>query len=67
MGRSATLTDEDRGKLTVMQGQRPKLSILTYDDVLDRARANLERHFGPLSLRAQNLDVYFYRDDPVTR
>jgi hypothetical protein len=63
MGRSATLTDEDRRKLTVIQGQRPKLSILTYDDLLDRARANLERLFGPLSLTGQNLDVYFYRDD----
>jgi hypothetical protein len=62
VGRSATLTDDNRKKLAVMQGQRPKLLILTYDDLLDRARANLERHFGPLSLRGQNLDVYFYRD-----
>jgi hypothetical protein len=62
IGRSAALTDDDRRKLTLMQGQQPKLLILTYDDLLDRARANLERHFGPLSLKAQNLDVYFYRD-----
>jgi hypothetical protein len=62
IGRSAALTDDNRRKLTVMQGQQPKLLILTYDDLLDRARANLERHFGPLSLTSQNLDVYFYRD-----
>jgi Domain of unknown function (DUF4263) len=62
MGRSEALTDDDRRKLTVMQGQRPTLLILTYDDLLDRARANLERLFGPLSLRAQNLDVYFFRN-----
>jgi hypothetical protein len=67
IGRSAALTDDNRRKLAVMRGRRPMLLILTYDDLLDRARANLERLFGPLSLRAQNLDVYFYRDDPVTR
>jgi hypothetical protein len=63
IGRSASLTEDNRGRLAVMQSQRPRLSILTYDDLIDRARANLERHFGPLSLRAQNLEVYFYRDD----
>jgi len=63
IGRSASLTEEHRRTLSVMQGQRPRLSITTYDDIIDRARANLERHFGPLSLRAQNLKIYFYRDD----
>ena len=63
IGRSATLTEENRRKLTVIQGQRSKLRILTYDDVIAMARANLERLFGPMSLRAQNLKLYFYRDD----
>jgi hypothetical protein len=62
IGRSAALTDDNRRKLAVMQGQRSRLLILTYDDLLDRARANLERLFGPMSWRTQNLDVYFYRD-----
>jgi hypothetical protein len=66
MGRSEELTEANRRMLTLMQGAS-NLLILTYDDLLDRARANLERHFGPLSLRARNLDVYFYRNDPVTR
>jgi hypothetical protein len=48
-----------------MRGQRPMLSILTYDEIIAKARANLERHFGPLSIRAQNLDLYFYRGDPA--
>jgi Domain of unknown function (DUF4263) len=61
IGRSASLTEENRRTLTVMQSQR--LSIMTYDDLIDRARANLEQLFGPLSLRAQNLEVYFYRSD----
>ena len=47
-----------------MQGQRRGLSIMTYDELIDRARANLERHLGPLSLRAKNMDIYYYRPDP---
>ena len=63
IGRSVTLTDENRRKLTVIQGQRSKLRILTYDDVIATARITLERLFGPMSLRAQNLKLYFYRND----
>jgi Domain of unknown function (DUF4263) len=63
IGRSASLTEDNRRTLAVLQSQRPRLTIMTYDDLLDRARANLERHFGPLSIRAQNLDIYFYRAD----
>jgi len=62
IGRSGSLTEENRRMLTVMQTQRTRLSILTYDDVIERARANLERHFGPMSMITQNLEVYFYRD-----
>jgi hypothetical protein len=65
IGRSASLTERNRRKLDVMRGQRPGLSIVTYDELIGRARANLERHFGPLSIRAQNLDIYFYRPDPA--
>jgi ribosomal protein S15P/S13E len=61
IGRSASLTEKNRRTLSVLQSQRQKLTIMTYEDLLDRARANLERHFGPLSIRAQNLDIYFYR------
>ena len=64
IGRSATLTEHNRRKLAVMQGQRRGLSIMTYDELIDRARANLERHLWPLSLRAKNMDIYYYRPDP---
>jgi hypothetical protein len=37
---------------------------MTYDDVIAKARANLERHFGPLSLRGENLKLYFYKEKP---
>ena len=65
IGRSASLTERNRRKLAVMQGRHPGLIIMTYDELLDRARANFERHLGPLSLRAQNLKIYYYRHDPA--
>jgi hypothetical protein len=65
IGRSASLTENNRRRLALLQGQRPRLSILTYDDIIRRARENLERHFGPLSFKTQNLDLYFYRGDPA--
>jgi hypothetical protein len=40
----------------------PRLFIMTYDYVIDRARTNLERHLGPLSIKS-NLELYFYRND----
>jgi hypothetical protein len=62
IGRSAGLTEENWRALTALQTERPKLSILTYDQLLDRARANIERLLGPLSLRTQGLKLYFYRE-----
>ena len=61
IGRLAALSEENRRKLAVMQGQRPHLSVITYDELIERARANLERLLGPLSIRTQNLTLYFYR------
>jgi hypothetical protein len=65
IGRNAGLSEENRRKLVVIQGQTPKLQILTYDEIILRARANLERLFGPLSMRARGLKLYFYREAVV--
>jgi hypothetical protein len=51
IGRSASLTEENRRKLATLQAQQNKLRILTYDDVIAAARANLERLLGPFSLK----------------
>lgn len=61
IGRSASLTDENRRKLTTLQAQHNKLRILTYDDLLASCRAHLERILGPLSLPEQNVEVFYYR------
>jgi len=61
IGRSASLTEENRRKLATIEGQLNKLRILTYDDLAATARANLERILGPLSFQSQNAEVYYYR------
>jgi hypothetical protein len=61
IGRSGSLTAENREKLVTLQSQYGKLRILTYDDVLIGARANLERLLGPLMLNMENIDVYFFK------
>ncbi len=61
IGRSDTLTDDNRQKLATLQNMNPKLRILTYDDVLAAARANLEHIVGPLSLVGENAKIYFFR------
>jgi hypothetical protein len=61
IGRSKSLTEENRRKLTTLQNDQPKLRVLTYDDLLAGARANLERILGPLTLTGQNVKLYFFK------
>ena len=61
IGRSASLSEENRRRLTTLQTQHSKLQILTYDDVISNARANLERLFGPMGIVAQNAELYFFK------
>jgi len=60
IGRSGGLTEGNWRALSALQSERPRLMILTYDQLLDRARANFERLFGPLSIRSTNLKLYFF-------
>jgi Domain of unknown function (DUF4263) len=64
IGRSASLTEENRRKLVSLQALQNKLQILTYDDLIARARANLERILGPLDFKGQNVELYFYKEPP---
>jgi Domain of unknown function (DUF4263) len=61
IGRSKSLIEENRRKLTTLQNDQPKLRVLTYDDLLAGARANLERILGPLSLTGDNVRLYFFK------
>ena len=62
IGRSASLTEDNRRKLATLQAQQNKLRIVTYDDLLASARANLEQLLGPLTLQGQNVTFYFYKE-----
>jgi hypothetical protein len=63
IGRSASLSDEDRRKLATLQSQIPRLRILTYDELVQTAKAVAENLFGPLDIAGQNLQIYY----PPTR
>jgi len=60
IGRSSGLTDENRRKLETMASTIPKLRVLTYDDVLAAARANIERLLGPLGIES-NMQLHYFR------
>ncbi len=64
IGRSAALTDENRHKLTTIMNQRPKLRILTYDDVLMNARTTAEQLLGPLGFET-NMEMFFFNRAPM--
>lgn len=59
IGRSASLTDENRRKIAAMQNQVPKLRVLTYEDLLQNAKAVAENLFGPLDITGENVDIAF--------
>ena len=59
IGRSATLTENNRRTLTTIENTSPKLKIMTYDDVLSNARATLENLLGPLWGLGANTEVYY--------
>jgi hypothetical protein len=46
IGRSASLTEQDRRKLTTLQGATPRLRILTYDDLLVAATHSIVNLLG---------------------
>jgi hypothetical protein len=59
IGRSSSLTEANRRKLTALQAQIPKLRILTYEELLQSAQALAENLFGPLALTGQNVDIHY--------
>ena len=64
IGRSTTLSEDDRRKLTTLQNQIPRLRILTYDDLIQSSKAVAENLFGPLDFTGQNLEIYYLPPRP---
>ena len=59
IGRSASLTPENRRKLTTLESDTPSRRIMTYDDVYDNAKALLENMFGPLNIASPNTRIFY--------
>jgi 2-succinyl-5-enolpyruvyl-6-hydroxy-3-cyclohexene-1-carboxylate synthase len=59
IGRSASLTIDNRRKLETLQAQQNKLRIITYDDVLSNAKESLSRILGNLDIQGHNLEIYY--------
>lgn len=61
IGRGESLTPENRRKLTSPENESPKTKIMTYDDVLENAKAVVENLLGPLWDTGGKTEVYFPR------
>ena len=59
IGRSIVLNEELRRKLVTMENERPRLKIMTYDDLLANAKATFENILGPIWDPGPNAEVYF--------
>ena len=64
IGRSNTVSEEGRRKLGTMRSDNPRQTIMTYDDLLDNAKAAIENVLGHLQAAGASTDVYFLRDHP---
>ncbi len=62
IGRSNSLTDENRRKLVAMESESPRVKIMTYDDIYDNAKAVIENLLGPIWDVSGNTEIYYPRD-----
>jgi len=59
IGRSASLSDEDKRKLATMQGTLPKFRILTYDDALIAATQAITNLLGSIPNTEGAVEIYY--------
>lgn len=59
IGRSSSLSPQDRRKLQAMGADSPKLRIMTYDDVYENAKAVLENLLGPMWDAGGSTQIYY--------
>lgn len=59
IGRSKSLTADNRRKLSTMENDNPKIKVMTYDDVHDNAKAVIENLFGPIWDNPGNTQIYY--------
>jgi len=59
IGRSDSLTSDNRRKLVTIENDSPRIKIMTYDDVYESAKAMIENLFGPLWEHSNNTEIYY--------
>jgi hypothetical protein len=59
IGRSNSLTPENRRKLVAIGNESPTLKVMTYDDVYDNAKAVIENVLGPIVEHTEATQIYF--------
>ncbi|HLM02710.1 MAG TPA: Shedu anti-phage system protein SduA domain-containing protein, partial [Pyrinomonadaceae bacterium] len=59
IGRSQTLSSDNKRKLATIENERPKTKILTYDDVLQNAKVVVENLLGPISAASGQSRVFY--------
>lgn len=63
IGRSESLTPENRRKLVAMENESPRVKIMTYDDVYDNAKAVIENLLGTIWEVSGNAEIYYPRSE----
>ena len=61
IGRSSTLSPDNRRKLRAMENEQPKLRIMTYDDVYENAKAVIENLLGPIWDAGGETQIYYLK------
>lgn len=62
IGRSSSLSENNRRMLVALENDSPKLKVMTYDDVHDNAKAMIENLLGPIT----DNRLYVIRTPPGT-
>ena len=62
IGRSHSLSPENRRKFVSIENESPKTKIITYDDVFVNTKAMVENLLGPLWFGTGTTEVYILKD-----
>lgn len=59
IGRSNSLTSENKRKLVTLENESPKTKIMTYDDILENAKAVVENILGTIWETYGNTEIFY--------
>lgn len=62
IGRSRSLSEENKRKLVALENESPKTKIITYDGVFDNTKTIIENLLGPLWIEGSTPEIYYFPD-----